>query len=89
MSDQARTQRALRDAASRYLAQAMHPPQCRANRGGMTGGLTDGSACDCGLSAARWLIGTMDLSSPAEPPVAGLDAMRARVTECGTEAGEP
>lgn len=75
---------ALVDAAKRYLAQAMHPLQCRANRYVMTGGLTDGSVCDCGLSAARWLIGTLDPTSTPDAPV-GLDAMRAAETAGGGE----
>lgn len=47
----------VREAAARYLANAFHPLQCRANRYVVSGGLTDSSLCDCGLTAARSLLG--------------------------------
>jgi hypothetical protein len=46
--------------AQRYLASALHPLSCKANGFVLSGGVTDGAMCDCGLTAARMIIGELN-----------------------------
>ena len=60
--------------AEDYLASALHPLSCRANGFVLSGGVTDHSMCDCGLLAARRLVGRMYLLPTPEESKAMLNA---------------